>query len=146
MRQSIDEAAESFKRGREALDANQPDVALAELTRAATLNPHEFEYTAILSFAQFLCATPAERAKTADKVRKMLGHAIQKSNDPESARFYLARMERLLDKKKEAVALLNQVLKAIPGHPGATAELQDIEDKAAEKAGLGGLFSRKKDK
>ena len=141
VRQSLDEAADAFRQGGEALRDDKIELALEHLTRATTLNPHEFEHSALLAWAQFLAASTAERTKSADKVRKMLNHAIQKSTEPEQARFYLGRMEKLLGRDKEALALFQIVLRALPEHARAAAEVAAIEGKQAEKSG--GWFRKK---
>ncbi len=141
VRQSLDEAADAFHQGCEALRDDKIDLALEHLTRATTLNPHEFEHSALLAWAQFLRASPVERTKSADKVRKMLNHAIQKSREPEQARFYLGQMEKLLGRDKEALALFQTVLRAMPEHAKAAAEVAAIEGKQSEKSG--GWFRKK---
>jgi hypothetical protein len=141
-RQALDDAAEDFKLGQAALRENQIDVAIAYLARASTLAPHEFDHSAVLAFAQFVGSTPAERTKAADKVRKMLSHATQKSRDPEQARFYLGQVEQLLGRTKEALACFQEILKAVPDHTDATAAISTLEDKALEKSGFG-LFRKK---
>lgn len=139
---SIDEATEAFKRGVAALHDNQLAVAVQELSRAATLNPHEFEHTAMLAFAQLLSAQPNERAKLADKTRKMMTHASQKSRDPAQALVYLGQLERTLGNDKQAVVHYRAALAANPNHAIAMAEIQAIEEKVLEKSGFG-LFKKK---
>ncbi len=140
--QSIDEAAEAFKRGISALHANQLPAAVAELTRASSLNPHEFEHSALLAFAQLLTAPPADRPKLADKTRKMMTHASQKSRDPAQALVYLGQLEQALGHNKQAVVHYRAALAANAGHTSALAAIQAIEDKVLEKSGFN-LFKKK---
>jgi hypothetical protein len=140
--QSFDEAGAAFKRGIDALQANQLPLAIEQLTRASTLNPHEFEHSAMLAFAQLAHAPQGERAKSADKVRKMLSHASQKSRDPAQALVYLGQLERLLGNDKQAVVHFRAALVARPEHPQAQRELDQIDDKAIEKSGFN-LFKKK---
>jgi len=140
--QAIDEAAEAYKRGLEALRANQLPLAVEQLTRATTLNPHEFEHAALLAFAQLLSAAPGERTKLADKTRKMLTRVSQKSRDPIQALVYLAQLEHVLGNDKQAVVHYRAAIAADPAHAQAIAELQQLEDKALEKSGFG-LFKKK---
>jgi hypothetical protein len=141
--QSLSEAAESFRRGVEALRVNQLPLAIEQLTRASTLNPHEFEYSAMLAFAQLANALPGDRPKSADKVRKMLNHLSQKSRDPVQALVFLGQLERLLDNDKQAAVHFRAALASQPDHAQATIELQRIEDKALEKSGISGLFRKR---
>ncbi len=140
--QSIEEAAEAFRRGIEALHANQLPLAVEQLTRASRLNPHEFEHSAMLAFAQLSAALPGDRPKLADKTRKMLHHASQKSRDPVQAMVYLGQLERLLGNDKQAMIHFRAAIAAKPDHPQAAIELQKIEDKAQGKTGFS-LFKKK---
>jgi len=135
VRASLAEADNAFILGQEALRNGELVDAIAHLTRAANLNPHEFDHTAILAWAQFLAAPPTERTKSSDKVRKLLNHAIQKSRDPESARFHLGQLEKELGHDGEALALFKVVLKAKPDHPQAQGEVDELEAKAPGKSG-----------
>ncbi len=140
--QSINAAAEAFRRGVEALHANQLPAAVAELSRASTLNPHEFEHSALLAFAQLLSAQPADRVKVADKTRKMLTHASQKSRDPAQALVYLGQLEQALGHDKPAMVHYRAALAANASHPRALAAIQAIEAKVLEKSGFN-LFKKK---
>lgn len=140
--QSIDEAAEAFRRGVEALQANQLPTAVTELSRASTLNPHEFEHSALLAFAQLLSAPPSDRAKLADKTRKMMTHASQKSRDPAQALVYLGQLEQALGHDKQAVVHYRAALASNAANPTALAAIQAIEEKALEKSGFN-LFKKK---
>ncbi|MBA2539534.1 MAG: hypothetical protein H0V17_07865 [Deltaproteobacteria bacterium] len=140
--QSLSEAAESFKRGVDALHAHQLPLAFEQLMRASTLNPHEFEYSAMLAFAQLANALPGDRPKSADKVRKMLTHLTQKSREPVQAMVFLGQLERLLNNDKQAIVHFRAALAAQPDHNQAAIEIQQIEDKVAEK-GFGGFFRKK---
>ena len=139
-------AAEAYQRGQAALRDDQIPLAIEELTRAAELNPHEFDYHAMLAWAQFCGST--DRVKIADKARKMLNHAIQKSKNPELARFYLGRMERMLGRDREALRHFQRVLEEQPRNTDAASEIRSLEARlasgSAEKPGLSSLFGRKK--
>jgi hypothetical protein len=139
-------AAEAYQRGQLLLREDKVQEAIEELTKAAELNPHEFDYSAVLAWAQFCGAD--DRTRIAEKVRKMLGYAIQKSRNPELARFYLGRMERMLGRYREAMVHFQRVVDADPRNTDAAAEIRALETKIAagsgEKPGLASLFSRKK--
>lgn len=138
-------AAEAFLRGQAALRDDQVDVAIEELSKAVELNPSEFEYQAVLVWAQFCGA--ADKVKLAEKTRKMLNHAVQKSLKPDVPRFYLGRVERMLGRDREALRHFQEVLENQPRHTDAASEIRMIEARLAsgsgEKPGLGGLFRKK---
>jgi hypothetical protein len=142
------QAAEAFKRGQDMLRVDAIPQAIIELTKATELNPHEFDYHAMLAWAQF-CGAP-DRNRMAEKTRKMLGYAIQKSRQPELPRLFLGRMERMLGRDREAMFHFQQIVEVNPAHPEANEEIRALQAKLAsgsgEKPGLAGLFSRKKDK
>jgi len=140
--QSIDDAAGAHKRGIEALVGGQLPAAVEHLARASSLNPHEFDYTAVHAWAQFLAATTNERTKLADKTRKMLNHATQKSREPAQVLLYLGQLERVLGRDKQAVIHFRAALAASPEHKQAMIEIQQIEEKVLEKNGFG-LFKKK---
>ncbi len=96
----------------------------------------------MLAFAQLCAAQPADRPKLADKTRKMLNHASQKSRDPVQAMVYLGQVERMLGNDKQAAIHFRAAITANPEHKQAALELQQIEDKALEKSGFG-LFKKK---
>jgi hypothetical protein len=139
-------AAEAYKRGQDALRVDAIPQAIAELTKATELNPHEFDYHAMLAWAQFCGAS--DRARVAEKTRKMLGHAIQKSRQPELPRLFLGRMERMLGRDREALVHFQQIVDVDPTHAEANEEIRALQGKLAsgsgEKPGLAGLFGRKK--
>lgn len=139
-------ATEHYERGQAALRVEDIDTAIAELAKATELNPHEFDYHAMYAWAQF-CGSK-DRPKIADKVRKMLGHAIQKSRQPEFPRLYLGRMERMLGRDREALMHFQQIIEVNPKHVEAAEELRALQAKlgSGEKPGLAGLFGRKKDR
>jgi hypothetical protein len=141
--QSIDEAAEAHKRGLEALKAGDLPLAVEQLGRAASLNPHEFEYSAMSAWAIYLNATAAERSKLVDKTRRLLTHAAQKSRDPAHALTCLGQFERLVGgRDKQALAHFRAALATKPDHQQAMLEIQQLEEKALEKSGFG-LFKKK---
>ena len=141
-------ATEAFQRGQAALRNDEISLAVSELARAVDLNPQQFDYQASLAWARFCAAD--DKARIADTVRRTLHHAMQKSGNPEFARFYLARMERMLGRDREALRHFQQVLEVEPRNAEAASEVRLIENRLAAgsgsggKLGLGGLFNRKK--
>ncbi|MEO8700758.1 MAG: hypothetical protein ABI867_11980 [Kofleriaceae bacterium] len=139
-------AAEAYQRGQSALRDDQVELAIEELQKATELNPHEFDYAAILAWAQFCGAI--DRRSVADKTRKMLARAVDKSKNPSLARFYLGRMERMLGRDREALRHFQQVLEDQPRNADAASEIRQLESRLAsgsgEKPGLASLFGRKK--
>ncbi len=139
-------AAEAFQRAQSALRDDQLAVALEELLKATELNPTDIDYQAMLAWARFCDAV--DKTKIADKTRKILNHAIQKSMKPELSRFYLGRVERILGRNREALKHFQDVLEAQPRNSEAASEIRMLETRMAlgsgEKPGLASLFGRKK--
>lgn len=139
-------AAEAFERGLDALRIDAVPLAIEELEQATQIDPQEFDYHAMLAWAQF-CLTP-DRQRVADKTRKMLGHAVQTSRRPELPRLCLGRMERMLGHDREALVHFQQIVDDNPTHAEALAELRTLKTSlaagSAEKPGLASLFGRKK--
>ena len=139
-------AAEAYQRGQSALRDNQVDVAIDELLKANELNPHDIDYQATLAWAQFCGAI--DKSRIADKTRKILNHAIQKSPKPEVSRLFLGRVERMLGRDKVALKHFQEVLELQPRNTDAASEIRLIESRLAsgsgEKPGLASLFNRKK--
>jgi hypothetical protein len=133
-------AEEAFTRGKTALRREELADVIAELTRAAELNPQDVDYQAVLAWARF-CAAPDKNA-IAEHTRKVLGRAVVKSNKPEIARFYLGRVERMVGRDKEALRHFQAVLEAQPRHADAAAEVRMLETRMATDKG--GFFGRKK--
>lgn len=140
-------AAEAYQRGQDALREAHIPEAIAEFSRAAELNPHEFDYAALLAWAQFRASTERERSKIADKTRKMLTYAMQKSRQPELPRLCLGRMELLLGHQREALVHFKQLVQLDPQNTEAAEELRVLQEKLAagsgEKPGIASLFRRK---
>ncbi|HEU0030143.1 MAG TPA: hypothetical protein VFQ53_05905 [Kofleriaceae bacterium] len=139
-------AAEAFARGKAALKADSVLHAIDELANATRLDPANVDYQAMLAWAQFCAAS--DKQKIADRTRKVLSHAIQKSKSPEVSRFYLGRVERMLGRDREALRHFQEVIELQPRNADARSEIRAIENRlasgSAEKPGLSSLFSRKK--
>lgn len=139
-------AQEAFRRGLLLLRENDIERAIQDLTTATELAPNDTDHHAMLAWAQFCGAS--SRAAVADRVRRTLAHAIQKSPNPELARFYLGRVERMLGRDREALAHFQAVLDQEPRNAEAQAEVRAIEARiasgSAEKPGLATLQKRKK--
>jgi cytochrome c-type biogenesis protein CcmH/NrfG len=139
-------AAEAYQRAQSALRDDNVSVAIEELFKATELVPTDVDYQAMLAWAQFCNAV--DKVKMAEKTRKVLGHAIQKSAKPELSRFYPGRMERMLGRDREALRHFQEVLEVQPRHAEAASEVRLLETRIAsgsgEKPGLASLFGRKK--
>jgi tetratricopeptide (TPR) repeat protein len=121
-------AADAFQRGQQALRADQPAAAVAELTRAVELAPYEVDYGAMLGWAKF-CAS-SDKAHVAAEARKALERALNRSPKPEIARFYLGRIERMLGRDQLALHHFREVLERVPGHAEAASEIRVLESRA----------------
>jgi hypothetical protein len=135
-------AREAFRRGQSAMRDQTLSEAIIELTKAVQYAPNEVDYQATLTWAKF-CAAP-DKQVVADVTRKLLGHAISKSQTPEVARFYLGRVERMLGRDREALGHFHEVLMMQPRHADAAAEIRVIEARLASGKDGGGLFGRKR--
>ncbi|HSK02928.1 MAG TPA: DUF4388 domain-containing protein [Kofleriaceae bacterium] len=136
-------ARDAYKRGQSRLRVENLEDAIADLTRAVELAPHEVDYAATLAWARFCHA--ADKPALAHATREALGRAIRKSPSPETARFYLGRVERMLGRDKEALRHFQEVLQAQPRHADAAAEVRAIEARAAQAAAReSGVFGRKR--
>ena len=122
-------AAEAYQRGQDALRANQPSQAVAELTRAVELAPNEVDFSAMLGWATFCAAK--DKSRVAPQARKALEKAIHRSNRPELARFYLGRVERMLGRDQLALHHFREVLELVPNHPEAASEIRVIQSRLA---------------
>ncbi|HET7505679.1 MAG TPA: DnaJ domain-containing protein [Kofleriaceae bacterium] len=118
-------AAAAFARGEQALRADQPALAVAELTRAVEHAPRDAEYATLLAWARF-CAAP-DKVAAAGEARTALEDAIHHSPRPEVARFYLGRVERMLGCDRLALLHFRAVLDRMPGHTEAAREIRGIE-------------------
>lgn len=122
---SVELAAEAAERANRALSSDKPDVAVLELKKAVELVPNNVDYNALLGWALFCAAD--DKTSVAAESRKMLEKAVYKSQQPEIARFYLGRVERILGRDKEALRHFHAVLDVLPSHSDASAEVRVIE-------------------
>jgi len=122
-------AAECYQRGMQALRADQPAQAVIELTLAFELSSYDVDYGAMLWWAKF-CAAP-DKATVAIETRKALERAIHQSRRPAIARFYLARVARVLGHEDSALHHFREVLALVPDHPEAASELRALEARLA---------------
>ncbi|MGE0868650.1 MAG: DnaJ domain-containing protein [Kofleriaceae bacterium] len=147
MARRVLEAEEAFRRGEIALRRDQITVAVTEIERAISLNPEEPDYHAALAWAKF-CGAP-DKAQVAGATRKSLEHAIAQAPKSVTPRFYLGRVERILNNDQAALAQFQEVIKRSPHHSEAQGEIRALEARArspepATDRGGGGLFSRLK--
>ena len=126
-------AHEAFRRGEAALRRDEPHEAIAHFQRAVELTPTDFDYLAMLGWAQF-CAS-RDKEKQAHETRKTLERAVQRSQKPYVARFYLGRVERMLGRDKEALRHFQLVLEDQPSHAEARSEIRAIEARLATSTG-----------
>jgi len=124
-------ASEAFLRGQQALRAEQMMTAVAELSRAAELEPFDVDYGAMLGWAKF-CAS-SDKAGIVGDVRRALEKAIHKSPKPENARFYLGRVERMMGREQLALHHFREVLELMPEHAEAAAEVRVLESRLMAK-------------
>ncbi|MBA3459319.1 MAG: DnaJ domain-containing protein [Deltaproteobacteria bacterium] len=141
MAQRVFDAEEAFRRGEAALRRDQIPAALKELENAVALNGDEPDYHALLSWAKF-CGAPDKMA-VGQATRKALRGVIERAQLNVTARFYLGRVERMLGKDKDALALFEEVLEMQPHHSEATAEVRVLQSRLGGDKG-GGLFGRLK--
>lgn len=125
-------ATEAFRRGQQALRADQPAQAVVELTRAYELAPYNVDYGALLGWARF-CAT-SDKHGIAVETRRALERALHRSPRPAIARFYLGRVERMLGRDRLAIQHFREVLELVPDHAEAASEIRVLESRLAEAA------------
>jgi hypothetical protein len=118
-------AGEAAERAKRALAQDKPEAAVLELKKAVELVPNDPDYTALLGWALF-CAADDKRA-AATIARKALESAIAKSRQPQIARFYLGRIERILGHNEEALGHFHAVLLMQPDHREASAEIRVLQ-------------------
>jgi len=123
------QAAQAVKRAELALKSDRPGEAVNELVRACELQPNNHDVAALLAWARF-CAS-SDKLGAASDARKPLAVAIQRSDRPEIARFYLGRIERIVGRDREALRHFQYVLEETPNHPEAAAEVRAIEARLA---------------
>jgi cytochrome c-type biogenesis protein CcmH/NrfG len=114
-----------YLRGKAALDRDDLALAVRELKRAVDLASENFDYQATLAWAQFRRAEDKEAV--AGDVRQALTRAILKANEPDTARFYLGRVERILGRDREALRHFQIVLENQPRNQEAAAEIRFLE-------------------
>ncbi|MGE0868901.1 MAG: DUF4388 domain-containing protein [Kofleriaceae bacterium] len=118
-------AREAFQRGESAMRADDPERAVIELTAACELDPNDVDYAGKLGWAQFCAAN--DKQQVAGETRRALERAIQRSSNPDVARFLLGRMERMLGREQVALVHFNEVLLTDPRHAEAASEVRAIE-------------------
>ncbi len=118
-------AAEAAERANRALASDKPEAAVLELKKAVELVPNDVDYNALLGWALFCAAD--DKVAIAVESRKLLEKALHKSQQPEVARFYLGRVERILGRDKEALRHFHAVLDTQPNHRDASAEVRVLE-------------------
>ena len=122
-------AEDAFHRGLIALRRDELVEALAELTRATLLAPHDVDYEAMLAWGQFCAAV--DKQSVAAETRRALEKAIRRSPKPMMAEFYLGRVERMLGRVNKALEHFRAVLDLEPGHTDAATEIRMLEQRAA---------------
>jgi cytochrome c-type biogenesis protein CcmH/NrfG len=122
-------AKEAFKRGQSRLRVENLEDAIIDLMRAVELAPNEVDYAATLAWARF-CHTTDKQA-LAPATREALAKAIRRSQSPETARFYLGRVERMLGRDQVALRHFREVLDLVPGHTEAASEIRVLESRLA---------------
>jgi tetratricopeptide (TPR) repeat protein len=118
-------------RGELALGTGQHRNAVEEFKRAVELDPTRTEYRTLLAWAQF-CAAPNKNV-VAEQTRRSLLGAIAKTRDSLDATFYLARVERMLNRDEEALKLFRRVLQIDPDHREAKTEARLLEQRLSSK-------------
>ncbi len=122
-------AHEHYLRASRLLEAERPRDAVGELERALGFAPANIDYRAMHAWATF-CAS-ADRQRVAVEVRKVLERAIYKSQQPEIARTYLGKVERMLGHDLEALYHFREVLVHDPNDEEVMAEIRVIEARIA---------------
>jgi DnaJ-like protein/uncharacterized protein DUF4388 len=120
----IDPADEALQRSEVALARGRYPLAIEELRRAITLDPDEAKYHALLAWAEF-CNAPNKAAMASD-TRAALTAAMALPGDTLVARYYLGRVERMLDHEDEALQHFRAVLERDPSHREAASEVREL--------------------
>jgi len=118
-------AAEAAERAQRAPKSEQVEAAVLELKKAVELVPTDVDYSALLGWAVFCAAH--DKAAVAPETKKVLERALQRSDKPHLARFYLGRVERMLGHDREALHHFHAVLMMQPNHRDASAEVRVLE-------------------
>jgi len=124
-------AEEVFRQGEMALRRDQLAQAVAAFQSAVELAPGESEYQALLAWAMFAAAP--DKSAVAAATRGGLPKAAEASTKSPTAKFYLGRVERMLGKEKEALALFQEVLRIKPSHADAASEARVLEQRLKGK-------------
>jgi DnaJ-domain-containing protein 1 len=124
-------AEEAFKQGEMALRRDQVALAVQSFKTAVELAPREPDFVASYAWAQFLAAPDKNAA--ASSTRRALQAAAMANDKNVTARFYQGRLERILGKEREALALFQQVLTINPRHTEAAAEVRILEQRLKGK-------------
>jgi DnaJ domain len=124
-------AEEAFRRGEMALRRDQLQQALQAFGEAVELQPKEMEYQTYLAWTKF-AAAPDKNAVAAE-TRKSLQRAAEGNDRSPTARFYLGRVERMLGREREALALFQEVLMMKPNHTEAASEARVLEQRLKKR-------------
>jgi tetratricopeptide (TPR) repeat protein len=124
-------AAEAAERAERALKNEQVETAVLELKKAVELVPSDVDYPALLGWALFCAAH--DKAAIAPETKKALERALNRSDRPQVARFYLGRVERMLGRDREALRHFNEVLALQPNHRDASAEVRILEARLRQR-------------
>ena len=124
-------AEEAFRRGEMALRRDQLQQALTAFAEAVELQPKEMEYQTYLAWTKF-AAAPDKNAVAAE-TRKSLQRAAEGNDRSPTARFYLGRVERMLGREREALALFQEVLMIKPNHTEAASEARVLEQRLKKR-------------
>lgn len=124
-------AEEAFKVGEMALRRDQLETALAEFTTAVELQPNEPEYQALLAWVKF--AVAPDKKTAAPIARTALQRVADDSGKSVTARFYLGRVERMVNREREALEHFQAVLRARPNHAEASSEVRVLESRLKGK-------------
>jgi len=120
----VDPAEEAYARGEHALLSGRYGNAIAELERAIELCPTEAKYHALLAWSHFCSAR--DKSAIATTTRAALEAAMRMPGDALVARYYLGRVERMLDHEDEALRHFQAVLESDPSHRDAASEVREL--------------------
>ena len=125
-------AAELFSRGERAFRDDMLDVARVDLAAACELSPDNVDYAVLHAWVVF--CTSLDKEAVVDEVRRTLDKAARTSDQPNVARFYLGRVERLVGRDREALRHFHEVIAHDPGHAAAANEIRILEARLAANA------------
>jgi tetratricopeptide (TPR) repeat protein len=121
-------AEEAFQRAQVALRGDRVDDAVSDLELATQLAPNEARYFAALAWARF-CRAP-DKTRIALQTRQMLNRAIARSDAPILPHYYLGMVERILNRREQALEHFREVLDLQPNHQEAATEIRFLLRKA----------------